>query len=104
MNLLFIILGIIIIIGMAFTYGIHLTMTLIAKESYKIIGFFKFKKEFNSIKKWETNDFFPGSLFSYDHTSSIHADMFEFNKVNMLILNPVSYYLIRIFLIYKIYF
>lgn len=83
-------------------WGTHLHMSKQYRndcESYGYAGFKKFKKEFDKVDWFmpeNSLDFLYDKKYPY-HSYKIGASLFEFNKIQMVVHNPISYFFVCLY-------
>lgn len=100
------IVGILLLAGLFYTLtGIdistHKKMTTDKTKQWGYGNFETFKREFEKIE-WEEVDIWEDSFFDYSTNSKIHASIFQFNGIGMVISRPTDYRKVMKFLDEKI--
>ena len=97
--ILSIVVAIVVVSVMLVSWSTHISMT----KNYTLASgwgnYKKFKKYFEAIE-WDYDESFKRSLFSSGTASEYHADILKFNGNGMIINNPISYLLVRVY-VYK---
>lgn len=78
-------------------WQVHMEMT---KENSKVCGkgnYKKFIEEFEKIN-WIEGTLYKNSYFDYGSDSEIHANIFRFNGIGMIMKTPWDYWIVRKYL------
>lgn len=88
---------VVILALMNIPWNVHTEMT---KENTNIHGKSNYKKfimEFEKVE-WITDDNYKSSYFNSKINSEIHADIFKFNGIGMIMKTPYDYWMVRKYL------
>ena len=78
---------------------VHIDMVKDHCDTYGWAGFKKFKEHFDKTE-WEYNSLWENSLFGKNyHEDRFHAHIIKFKRVGMMINNPISFLLAKIYLV-----
>ena len=74
----------------------HRDMVKSSTNQYGVSNYKKFIEEFHKVE-WEHQKLFTSSLFGKDRKDQFHANIIEFNGRGMIINNPISYLLVKLY-------
>lgn len=94
----------IIILVILVNWVVHLAMALDDNKPRGWASYRKFKEEFEKVDGWFHQEEYRDSLFSGNYsiekrsrTDEIFAQMITFNYKNMLIIDPISYLMVQLY-------